>query len=176
MGTDDNSSKSKSTLNLNLFFFIRINDMMWDCAAQVSGWNCGGGRQPNTFSELSLLLTQLSLLCRHDSKFKSLPSHPLKHNINDAREIPRCDWTARLMGKKKKCRQPEFNVCRWVLVQLLQCGWNSLGQHQQHLLWGVSTDHKRQNRRWHVTKGGNAKQDGLKLSCPQLALLKCKRC
>lgn len=166
MGTDDNSSKSKSTLNLNLFFFIRINDMMW---------NCGGGRQPNTFSELSLLLTQLSLLCRHDSKFKSLPSHPLKHNINDAREIPRCDWTARLKGKKRNADSPNL-TCRWVLVQLSQCGWNSLGQHQQHLLWGVSTDHKRQNRRWHVTKGGNAKQDGLKLSCPQLALLKCKRC
>lgn len=108
MGTDDNSSKSKSTLNLNLFFFIRINDMMWDCAAQVSGWNCGGGRQPNTFSELSLLLTQLSLLCRHDSKFKSLPSHPLKHNINDAREIPRCDWTARLKGKKRNADSPNL--------------------------------------------------------------------
>lgn len=108
MGTDDNSSKSKSTLNLNLFFFIRINDMMWDCAAQVSGWNCGGGRQPNTFSELSLLLTQLSLLCRHDSKFKSLPSHPLKHNINDAREIPRCDWTARVKGEKRNADSPNL--------------------------------------------------------------------
>lgn len=110
-GTDDNSSKSKSTLNLNLFFFIRMNDMMPEREGT-------GHSEPLT--EVVKLTDRLSLRCAHacsvdrlwlsllllrsvcrrrDSKFKSPPSHPLTKIVYDAGESPTSHWTLKLRIK-----------------------------------------------------------------------------
>lgn len=80
-GTDDSSSRSKSTLNLNLFFFVRMNDMVPDAAEWVTAGRGGGGGADGQLDTFPAAAARSAVraaggVSGHDSKFKSPPSHP----------------------------------------------------------------------------------------------------
>lgn len=86
-GTDDRSSKSKSTRNLNLFFLLRMKDMMLSGCSPLDAACC---------CLLSLVAVR-NKVCRHDSKFKSPPSHPLNDRGDDVRGVRAVDWLPELL-------------------------------------------------------------------------------
>ncbi len=81
-GTDDNSSKSKSILNLNRFFFIRINDMfsarhaLTEEVKLSDSWTLSLRGAVTAVHSAVTAVKAASLLGTHHAKFKSPPFPP----------------------------------------------------------------------------------------------------
>lgn len=118
-GTDDNSSKSKLTLNLNLFFFMRMNDMIRVSRTGVttspdwvkSRW------QTTVHFPCSALITQWLVggCCCLQPRFKvqisSFPPTVENHSWREGRVW--FDWTLQLHKKKNPghdCNGCTFNI------------------------------------------------------------------
>lgn len=149
-GTDDSSSKSKFTLNLNLFFFIRMNDMMRPPGSQQALTEAD--RQPDTFPARRCPCCSLSccslllLLVGFKVQISSFTPTEKYHSWREGHSAVWLDPAA--ARKKEECRGHDCSGRTLAETHSKRPLWEEiLFNASQHKLQGVNA------LRWHCSRG-----------------------